>query len=280
MLGGGGRSRTGWTEVPSWRGYIFRAAQALARGPAPSPRRPPLGGGAGAGPAAGRAEVAERLREAPPSSEAGGLRPVAEQRLDAPRHPPPRVTLEAAGPVLAKRLRELGRRWEARPEALGCCVASSLSPGFVGLWLVPLGNIQVLACNQYLPRGPAELQPKERLGSQEGGCLAAVLVCKGWRPSLGSPPLPQGSAAPLAFWGPPPGAGFPPTLGFWRSQSLCVRWRFPLSSLILKAFTTSSPFSVSVTMPALFPSSLANTAAARDRSLRGTLPTLLPSSLR
>lgn len=32
-------------------------------------------------------------------SEAGGWRPVAKQRLDTP---PPRVILEAAGPVLAK----------------------------------------------------------------------------------------------------------------------------------------------------------------------------------
>lgn len=95
-------------------------------------------------------------------------------------------------------------------------------------------------------------------------------------PWLPSPP--PGLRCSLGLLGAPPGAGFPPTLGFWRSQSLCVRWRFPLSSLTLKAFTTSSPFSVSVTTPALFPSSLANTAAARDRSLRGTLPTLLPSS--
>lgn len=34
--------------------------------------------------------------------------------------------------------------------------------------------------------------------------MAVVLVCQGWRPSLGSSPLPQGSNAPLAFWGPPP----------------------------------------------------------------------------
>lgn len=41
----------------------------------------------------------------------------------------------------------------------------SLSPGSVGLGLVPLGNIQVLACNQYLPPRPIDLQPKKRLGS-------------------------------------------------------------------------------------------------------------------
>lgn len=65
-----------------------------------------------------------------------------------------------------------------------------LSPGLVGLWRVPLGNIQVLACNQYLP-GAAELQPKERLGSQEA---AWQLCCsaRAGRPSLGSSPLPQG----------------------------------------------------------------------------------------
>ena len=44
-------------------------------------------------------------------------------------------------------------------------LAPSLSPSLVGLGLVPLGNIQVLACNQYLPPRPVELQPKKRLGS-------------------------------------------------------------------------------------------------------------------
>lgn len=106
----------------------------------------------------------------------------------------------------------------------------------------------MLACNQYLPRGLLSCSRGET--GQPGGCVAATLVCKGWEtlPWLLSPP-PGPCAAPLAFWG-PRGAGFPPTLGFWRFQSPCVRWRFPLFCLVFKAFTTSSSLSMSVTTPA------------------------------
>jgi hypothetical protein len=66
---------------------------------------------------------------------------------------------------------------------------------------------------------------------------------------LGNLPLvplcsPRALPPPLLLWpsgGPPCGAGFPPTLGFWRFQSPCVRWCFPFS-LMFKAFSTSSPF--------------------------------------
>lgn len=53
---------------------------------------------------------------------------------------------------------------------------------------------------------------------------------------------------------------------------------FPPSSLIFKAFTISSPF-IHVSHPhPPPPKSLANTAVARDRTLRQTLPTLLQPS--
>lgn len=114
-----------------------------------------------------------------------------------------------------------------------------------GLWLVPLGNIQVLACNRYLPGGllgcslRRDWAARRLLGSSAGmqGLEAFPWLLS---PPPGLPPCPP----PPFPWpsGGPPGAGFPPTLGFWRFQSLCVRWRFPLFSLIFKTFTTSSPF--------------------------------------
>lgn len=109
-----------------------------------------------------------------------------------------------------------------------------------------------------------------------------MLSCKGWEafPWLLSPP-PGPHAAFLAFWG-PPGAGFPPTLGFWRFQSLCVRWRFPLFSLIFKVFTTLSPVSMPITpqSPTATPQPT-QPLAARDRTPRQTPPTLcsLPSAI-
>lgn len=151
--------------------------------------------------------------------------------------------------------------------------APSPSPGSAGVWLVPLGNIKVLACNQYLPRGPAELQPNKRLGSQEADwqeCWSAKL---GGRPLalLSSPRTPRCSLGLLGL--PPPGAGFPPTLGFWRFQSLCVRWRFPRFLLLSKPLPLAAPLSATATPPAPTCNSLANTAAARDRTLsRPLLP--------
>lgn len=59
-------------------------------------------------------------------------------------------------PVLAKGCELWGHKWEARSEEPLAAVGATSPPAplaFAGLWLVPLGNIQVLACNQYLPRG-------------------------------------------------------------------------------------------------------------------------------
>lgn len=122
------------------------------------------------------------------------------------------------------------------------CHCSPLAPShsdLAGLWLVPLGNIQVLACNQYLPEGLLSGSLRETL--QPPSCLAAGLVCRRWEPSPGSSPLPRAPRCSLGLLGAPVVLEFPPTLGFWRFQSLRVRWCFSLS-LVFKAFTTSSPF--------------------------------------
>lgn len=125
------------------------------------------------------------------------------------------------------------------------------------------------------PRGTAELQPKETLGSQEAAwqpCWSA----RAGRPSLGSSPLPQG-----------------PTLLSWPSGGPLVLdshqlWAFggfnpcvfggvsPPFSLLF-----SRPLPMSITPPIPNPNSPANTAATRDRTLRQTLPALysLPSAI-
>lgn len=124
------------------------------------------------------------------------------------------------------------------------------------------------------PREPAELQPKKRLGSQEA---AWQLSARAGRPSLGSPPLPQGpmllswpSGVPLVLDSHQPWAfgGFNP----------CVFGGVSPFSLIFKAFTTSSPLSMSVTPPVANPNALANTAAARARTLGQTPPALCSRS--
>lgn len=98
------------------------------------------------------------------------------------------------------------------------------------------------------------------------GCLQGL-----GKPPLGSSTLPQGPLLLLRPSGDPCGAGFPPTLGFGRYQSLCVGWRFPFS-LIVKAFTTSALVSMLVTASAPPSTSLGSTAAARCRTLGHTLP--------
>lgn len=124
------------------------------------------------------------------------------------------------------------------------------------------------------PREPAELQPKKRLGSQEA---AWQLSARAGRPSLGSPPLPQGpmllswpSGVPLVLDSHQPWAfgGFNP----------CVFGGVSPFSLIFKAFTTSSPLSMSITPPVANPDALASTAAARARTLGQTPPALCSRS--
>lgn len=119
--------------------------------------------------------------------------------------------------------------------------APSPSPGSAGVWLVPLGNIKVLACNQYLPRGPAELQPNKRLGSQEADwqeCWSAKL---GGRPLalLSSPRTPRCS---LGLLGLPPRCWIPTNLGLLEVSIPVCSVAFPPFSLTVEAFTTSSPF--------------------------------------
>lgn len=146
------------------------------------------------------------------------------------------MTLEAAGHVLAKGHRSGAKGGRPGLRRLWAAASATWCPltWFVGLWLVPLGNIQVLACNQYLPGGllscslSRDWATRRLLGSHAG------LHGLGGLP-LAPLPSPRAHAAFLAFWG-PPGAGYPPTLGFWRFQSLCVWWRFPFFSLIFKAF--------------------------------------------
>lgn len=160
---------------------------------------------------------------------------------------------------------------------MSCCVASSLSPGLGGLWLVPLGNIQVLACNQYLPGGllSCSLRRDWAAGRLLGGS-AGVQGLEAF-PWLLSPP--PGLCRSLGLQGAPAGAGFPPTLGFWRFQSLCVRWRFPLFSLIFKAFTTSSPFIHVSHHTRPLPQLPGQHSSCQRWTLRRTLPPLLRPSL-
>lgn len=110
--------------------------------------------------------------------------------------------MEAAGPALPwprdseKRAKGERRVWGGvgpLPRPPG-----SFSPGSAGLWLVPLGNIQVLACNQYLPGG----LPKGSLGRdwQPGSCAGAVRGCRAGSPSLS---LPRGPRCSLGLLGAP-----------------------------------------------------------------------------
>lgn len=138
----------------------------------------------------GRAvEAAEELWEwvhgSQPCSEAGGRRPEASRGLDY------LGDFGSSRPFSwlrnfekwAKSGRQGLRRLGLLPWPPG-----SLSSGLVGLWLVPLGNIQVLACNQYLPGGL--LSCSLRRDWAAGRLLGAMLICQGWEalPWLLSPP--------------------------------------------------------------------------------------------
>lgn len=134
----------------------------------------------------------------------------------------------------------MGRKWEAGLRRLGAAASATWFPLSWFSWALA-GFIRQYsgACLQPIPpRGPAELQPKERLGSQEAAWSHASL--QGLRSlPLAPPPPPRPHAALLAFWG-PPGAGFPPTLGFGRFQSLCIWWRFPFSLLFSRPLPLSA----------------------------------------
>lgn len=153
----------------------------------------------------------------------------------------------------------------------------SLSPGFTGLWLAPLGNIQVLACNQYLPRGLLSYSPRET--GQPGGCAVARLVWEGWDtfPWLLSPP-PGPFAAPSAFWG-SMWCWIPTNLGLLEVSIPVCSVAFPLFSCF-QGLDHFSPFIHVDHYVHSHPSSLANTAAARCKSLGQTSPTPTPHPAR
>lgn len=172
------------------------------------------------------------------------------------------MTLEASGPALAQGLRETGERREAGLRRRRAAAWASWFLLARVSWALA-GSVRQSsgACSQPIPpRGPAARQPEESRGGQEAACRAG-------RPPLGSSPSPRGPALLSRPPGGPPGAGFPPTLGFWRFQSLCFWWRLPpFSRLLFKAFSTISPVSVSVNPATPNSHSLANTAAARERT--------------
>lgn len=137
------------------------------------------------------------------------------------------MTLEAAG---LSWLRDVnsgatgGRQGLRRPWLL-LGPLPHLPPGFS--WALA-GSIRQYsgACLQPIPpQGPPSCSLKET--RQPIGCLVALLLSKGWENFHWLLSLPQGPK--LLPWpsGGPCGAGFPPTLGFWRFQSPCVGWRFP-----------------------------------------------------
>lgn len=144
-----------------------------------------------------------------------------------------------------------------------------------GLWLVPLGNIQVLACNRYLPGGllgcslRRDWAARRLLGSSAGmqGLEAFPWLLS---PPLGLPPCPPPRSlgllgAPLVLDSHQPWAfgGFNPCVFGGVS---------PFSLLFSRPLPLAAPLSMSVTTPTPFPNSLAKTAAPRDRALRQTLP--------
>lgn len=142
----------------------------------------------------------------------------------------------------------MGKRREAGLRRLR---AAASAPWFLLAWFswALAGSVRQYsgACLQPIPpRGPAGRQPKDRPGSQEAAWSRASL--QGWEASPWPLSLPPGPHAALsASWG-PPGAGFPPTLGFWRFQSLCFWWRFPpfLASFL-------RPFPLSALYPCQLP---------------------------
>lgn len=167
---------------------------------------------------------------------------MAKQRLDHPGD------FGSSRPCPGCGALRMGQRWEARPgEALGCYLASSLSPGLGGLWLVPLGNIQVLACNRYLP----------------GGLLGCSLR-RDWaaRRLLGSSAGMQGLEAFPWLLSPPP--GLPRSLGVLGAPLVLDShqpWAFggfnpcvfggvsPFSLLFSRPLPLAAPLSMSVTTP-------------------------------
>lgn len=137
------------------------------------------------------------------------------------------MTLEAAGPVLAEGLRSGAKGGRPGLRRLWAAALATWCPLTWFSWALA-GSIRQYsgACLQPIPpRGPTELQPKERLGSQEAAWQPCWSARVGW-PSLGSSPLPQGptllswpSGGPLVLDSHQPWAfgGFNP----------CVWWRFP-----------------------------------------------------
>lgn len=58
------------------------------------------------------------------------------------------------------------------------------APAKLVIWLIPLGNIQVLACNQYLPWDLRCCRITENPSAVENNLTVALYWGRGWRPLL------------------------------------------------------------------------------------------------
>lgn len=114
------------------------------------------------------------------------------------------MTLEAAGHVLAKGHRSGAKGGRPGLRRLWAAASATWCPLTWFRWALA-GSIRQYsgACLQPIPpRGPAELQPKERLGNQEAAWQPCWSAWAGW-PSLGSSPFPQGPRCFLGLLGAP-----------------------------------------------------------------------------
>lgn len=151
-----------------------------------------------------------------------------------------------------------------------------LPPGFSWALAGPIRQYSGACLQPIPPRGPLSCSLRET--QQPVGCLVALLLCKGWENFLWPLSLPQGPT--LLPWpsGGPCGAGFPPTLGFWRFQSRVFGGVSPFSYVQDLYHEQAALFCV-VTVSSPSPSSLENTAVAGDTALKWTPPAFLEPSL-
>lgn len=185
------------------------------------------------------------------------------------------MILEAAGLSWKRDMNSgaTGERQGLRRPWLLLGLPPHLPPGFSWALAGPIRQYSGACLQPIPPRGPLSCSLRET--QQPVGCSVASLLCKGRENFLWPLSFPQGPT--LLPWpsGGPCGAGFPPTLCFWRIQSRVFGGVSP--SLMFKTFTTSRQrFSVSSPYPP--PSQLPREHGSGWRHGSKMDPTCLPGT--
>lgn len=149
-----------------------------------------------------------------------------------------------------------------------------LPPGFSWALAGPIRQYSGACLQPIPPRGPLSCSLRET--QQPVGCLVALLLCKGWENFLWPLSLPQGPT--LLPWpsGGPCGAGFPPTLGFWRFQSRVFGGVSPFS-FVQDIYHEQAALFCVVTVSSPSPSSLENSGSGWRHGSKMD-PTCLPGT--